>query len=273
VARGSRGAGRDGEGEGRTLKRVDVPRPVATEIVAEARRLGVPVWRLVQLAYRIAQPTIEGWRPPRRRGRLPRLKPKPPEPLPYDPPEPDDAFDAMPLPRLPALAVLVRQRRQRRRVAEREAAARERAARAWAGRLVGFLGGVRTATRAQLDETLEWPKGTGDRVLWEAVNDGHVDRVGIGVYALGGRAVGITIPVRHRVLLALLDAGSVADVAARTGLPRLRAKDEVKRLRREGLATRLAERLYVLTVEGVERAGGVIEALRAGRLALNGAER
>ncbi len=257
------------------MPRVEVSADVAAEIRSEARRLGVSPSRVWAAAWALARPTIEGWRFPRRKpGRKPRPKPRKPEPLPYDPPDPDEVFDALPRPQLPTVADLVRQRRQARLQAEREARARDRAARAWEGRLVGFLGGVTTATRAQLDAALEWPKGTADRVLWEAVNAGQVDRVAIGVYALGGRVDRVVIPVRQRVLLALLDVGSVAEVAERTGLPRLRAKDEVKRLRRDGLAVRLARGMYVTTARGVERAGEVMDALRAGRLALNeGAER
>lgn len=214
---------------------LDLPEEFVAELDAELRRRGLQRGRspLMRLAWRIARDTIMGW---------PTLRLPGPEPEPeYEPP----AVDPPRRPELepPVFRDLIEDRRASIRETEMRAERDRRVEEACAGALQALADGP--APACKLISAMGVGKTTGFARLKAAVEIGIVDRVGRGVYALPDADADVAAPLRDRIVRALAaDTMSIAEVARALGEDRIRVKEAVHRLVRQGRVERVRAGAY-----------------------------
>lgn len=214
---------------------LDLPEEFVAELDAELRRRGLQRGRspLVRLAWRIARETIMGW---------PTLRPpEPPEPPEFTPPlvDPPRQPDLEP----PVFRDLIEDRRAPIRAAEARAERARRVEADCAGAIQALADGP--ARACDLISAMGVGKTVGFARLKGAVEVGIIDRVGRGVYALPGDDAEDAAPLRDRIVRALaVETKSIAEVARALGEDRIRVKEAVHRLVRQGRVERVRAGAY-----------------------------
>lgn len=209
---------------------LELPEEFVAELDAELQRRGLQRGRspLVRLAWKIARETIMGWPTLRLPAPAPDSEFRPPA---FDPPRRPDLEP-------PVFRDLIEDRRASIREAEARADRVRRVGEMCAAVLQVLADGP--ARACDLIGAMGVGKTVGFARLKEAVEVGIVDRVGRGTYALPGADADAAAPLRDRVVRSLAaETKSIAEVARALGEDRIRVKEAVHRLVRQGRVERV----------------------------------